>query len=232
MLSTKRGIVGVRAADGAVRWEALGSDSADLVAKDAEAAVKAQQALVAVPWQPKTAQVPSPLDLGGGRLLATTGYGVGSIALEIGPGQTPWVKVLYSLAGKSKGEAEAADPEQGVFETDCHTPLLYQGHLYAVDHAVSNKGFFTCLKPDGTILWRHKDVALGLGTSLLADGLIFLEEGNTGTLHLIAADPAGYRELGVKQLELGSDSWGPMAYANGKLVVRGMTKLVCLQVGD
>lgn len=227
VLTTIKGAVGVRAADGALRWEALGP-------RNAEKATAAQgETLVSIPWQPKTAQVPSALNLGDGKLFLTTGYKVGSIALEITPGDPPGVKVLYTMAGESKPDAQAGTVEQGVFETDCHTPILWQGHLYGVDHAFGkHSGFFTCLKPDGTIVWRHLDVPLSLGTSLLADGLIFLEDGNTGTIRLVAADPAGYKELGKKELDLGHDAWGPMAYANGKIIVRGLTKLVCLQVGE
>jgi outer membrane protein assembly factor BamB len=239
VLSTLKGALGVRASDGALRWEALGEAAYAQATKKADPAEKLSSALVSIPWQPKVAQVPSPLDLGAGKLFLTTGYKIGSVALEIPASDPPAPKVLYSLAGQSKpaDDQAAADQagaiEQGVFETDCHTPLLYQGHLYAVDHGVDkHQGVFACLDPNGKILWRHMDVPLSLGTSLLADGLIFLEEGNTGNIRLIAADPAGYRELGLKKLNLGNDAWGPMAYANGKLVVRGLTKLVCLQVGE
>ncbi len=237
VMSTLKGAAGVRASDGALRWQALGRDANAAPLKLRENRI----CTFSVPWQPKTAQIASPLDLGDGKLLLTTGYKVGSVAIQIIPGQLLDAKVLYRLAGDSAPQSADANAapnlmEQGIFETDCHTPILWQGHIYAVDHAVAigdkHPGLFACLDPDGKILWRNGDATFGLGDYILAKGLIFAIEGDTGKLHLIQADPAAYHELGVWDSAMGQETWGPMAYANGKLILRGLTKIMCVQIGE
>ena len=65
---------------------------------------------------------------------------------------------------------------------------------------------------------------------LLADGMFFVLEGKTGMLRLIEANTTGYKELGKAQVLSGQDVWGPMALSDGKLVLRDLAKLVCIDV--
>jgi outer membrane protein assembly factor BamB len=71
----------------------------------------------------------------------------------------------------------------------------------------------------------------GLGGFLLADGMFFVLDGNTGMLRLIEASTTQYKELASAQILAGEDVWGPPALSNGKLVIRDMNQMVCLQVG-
>ena len=63
------------------------------------------------------------------------------------------------------------------------------------------------------------------------DGLTFVLDGNTGMLRLIEASLAEYKELASAQVLSGGDVWAPMALAEGRLVLRDMTKMVCIEVG-
>ena len=47
---------------------------------------------------------------------------------------------------------------------------------------------------------------------------------------VIEASTTEYRELASAQVLGGGDVWGPMALSDGKLVLRDMTKMVCLNV--
>jgi outer membrane protein assembly factor BamB len=123
------------------------------------------------------------------------------------------------------------------FNSEVHTPVLYQNHLFAVSS--KTRGRFTCLGLDGKIVWQSP-VASGdpggtrtfdLGGFLLADGMFFILDGKTGRLNLIEASTKEYKELGTAQLLEGEDVWGPLALSNGKLLIRDMNKMVCLQVG-
>ena len=66
---------------------------------------------------------------------------------------------------------------------------------------------------------------------MLADGMFFVLDGNTGMLRLIEASTKEYVELASAQILSGEDVWGPMALSDGKLIIRDMAQMVCLQVG-
>jgi hypothetical protein len=56
-------------------------------------------------------------------------------------------------------------------------------------------------------------------------------EGKTGVLHLLEANTSEYKEISTAQVLSGPDVWAPMALSGGKLVLRDMTKMVCIEVG-
>jgi len=64
----------------------------------------------------------------------------------------------------------------------------------------------------------------------MADGLVYAFN-DTGRLTMIEANPAKYTPLGHAQVLQGRESWGPMALAGTRLLVRDLTRLVCLEVG-
>ena len=68
-----------------------------------------------------------------------------------------------------------------------------------------------------------------LGPFLLADGLIFAMN-DSGLLRLIEASPEKYKLFGQAQVLKGRESWGPLALADGRLLARDLTRMVCLQV--
>ena len=68
------------------------------------------------------------------------------------------------------------------------------------------------------------------GSYLLADGMFFVLEGKTGMLRLVEARTDEYRELAKAQILGGHDVWGPMALSEGRLVLRDMRQMVCLDV--
>lgn len=71
----------------------------------------------------------------------------------------------------------------------------------------------------------------GLGSFILADGLIFAMN-DAGLLRLIEATPEKYALLAQAQVLKGRESWGPLALAGGRLIVRDLTRMVCVEVGS
>ena len=69
----------------------------------------------------------------------------------------------------------------------------------------------------------------GLGSFILADGLIFAMN-DAGLLRLIEATPEKYLLLAQAQVLKGRESWGPLALAGGRLMARDLTRMVCLDV--
>jgi outer membrane protein assembly factor BamB len=115
------------------------------------------------------------------------------------------------------------------WNSEVHTPIIHKNHMFAVGK--KRRGLFTCLNMDGKEVWTSDGQAsFELGSFLLADGMFFVLEGKTGMLRLIEAGTAGYREMAKAQVLTGPDVWGPMALSDGKLVLRDLTKMVCLDV--
>jgi outer membrane protein assembly factor BamB len=44
------------------------------------------------------------------------------------------------------------------------------------------------------------------------------------------ASPTGYVQLAEAKVLDGHESWGPMALASGRLIVRDMNRMICLDV--
>jgi outer membrane protein assembly factor BamB len=106
---------------------------------------------------------------------------------------------------------------------------VFNGHLFAVGK--KQRGLFTCLNPDGKVVWDSAGkAAFELGGFILADGMFYVVEGKNGTVHLVEANVTGYKELGKAQVLGGEEVWGPPALSDGKLIVRDLTKMVCLDV--
>jgi outer membrane protein assembly factor BamB len=121
------------------------------------------------------------------------------------------------------------DMKNNEWNSEVHTPVVYKGHMFAVGK--KKRGLFTCLGFDGKEVWTSEGKAsFGLGSFLLADGMFFALDGDTGKLRLIEAGTAGYNELASAQVLAGEEVWGPMALSDGKLVLRDLTQMVCLDV--
>ncbi|MGA2263528.1 MAG: PQQ-binding-like beta-propeller repeat protein [Acidobacteriota bacterium] len=177
------------------------------------------------PFIVKMVACPSPVSIGDGRVFVTSGYKAGSAMYQVQKGASGFaVQKLYDLTSVQ-------------FNSEVHTPILYQNYLFAVGS--ETRGRFTCLGLDGKIVWQSPVVSgdpratrtFDLGAFMLVDGMFFVLEGKTGMLRLIEANTKQYKELASAQILEGEDVWGPMALSNGKLVVRDMNKMVCLEVG-
>jgi hypothetical protein len=83
---------------------------------------------------------------------------------------------------------------------------------------------------DGRVLWKTKRKPdFDKGSMILAEGLILATDGNQN-LYLIQPDTTGFKPLASAQLLETGQNWGPLALADGKLLVRDQTKLLCVKV--
>jgi hypothetical protein len=102
-----------------------------------------------------------------------------------------------------------------------------------------------CLTLDGQVKWHTTNSKfaskakeglpnLDRGNFLIADGMIFILDGQKGDLRLLEADPEAYTELAVAKGLLGAKGsrqlWAPMALADGKLLIRDHVCMKCLDV--
>jgi outer membrane protein assembly factor BamB len=166
-------------------------------------------------WKISLATVPSPLILEGGRIFLSGGYNAGSLMLQL----------------KKEGDRFLTQTvlrlDASVFGATQHTPILYENHIFGV----RPDGRFVCLDLEGKVAWASDSTQqFGLGSFLLADGLIFAMN-DSGLLRLIEATPQKYLLLAQAQVLKGRESWAPLALAGGRLLARDLTRMVCLEVG-
>lgn len=166
-------------------------------------------------WKIAIANVPTPVVVGDDRIFFSGGYKSGCVMVRLkGEGTEIETEEVFRLDFK-------------VFGAEQQTPILYKGHIYGVIPS----GELACLDLEGNRLWTSgRATRFGLGPYMLADGLIFVLHDQKCTLHVAEATPEEYRELASAQVLEGHDAWGPMAMANGRLLLRSLTKMVCLQV--
>ena len=163
------------------------------------------------------AVAPSPVAVNDELVFMTGSYDAGSVMVRV----------------RRSGDAFKAegvfDMKNNEWNSEVHTPIVYKGHLFAVGK--KRRGLFTCMSPDGKEVWTSSGKAtFGLGSFLLADGMFFVLDGDSGKLRLIEASTTGYNELTSAQVLGGQEVWGPMALSDGKLVLRDLSKMICLDV--
>ncbi len=112
-----------------------------------------------------------------------------------------------------------------------HPPVLFENHLYFNSTGRPNQ--MTCITLDGEVVWEKKSApAFELGALIMVNGLIINQNGKNGDIHLIEPSPDGYKEVGKASFfnSKKSQAWSPLAFSNGKLVVRDMEKMVCVDL--
>jgi outer membrane protein assembly factor BamB len=60
--------------------------------------------------------------------------------------------------------------------------------------------------------------------------MFLILDGDSGLLRLLEATTEGYRELASAQVLSGHDVWAPLALSQGRLVIRDLTRMVCLDL--
>jgi outer membrane protein assembly factor BamB len=167
-------------------------------------------------WKITAANVPTPVPVGADRIFFTGGFEAGALMVRLTKdGDKIAVEKLFSL-------------KPSVFGSDQQTPILYQDHIYGVIPG----GRLACLDLDGKQVWTSGGaVRFALGPYMMADGLLLVLDAEDGVLRLVEPNPSGYKELAHAKVLEGPEAWGPMALAGGKLIVRDLTHMVCLEVG-
>ncbi|MCA9240319.1 MAG: PQQ-binding-like beta-propeller repeat protein, partial [Planctomycetales bacterium] len=173
------------------------------------------------PWKFNTAVAPSPLPLADGQFLLTSGYHAQSVVCRAALQDGAW----------TAEEVAAFPPPPKGWNSEVHTPLEYRGHIYGVGK--TKRGMWTCLDLKGNELWTSgRAASFGMGGYVLADGLFFALDGKSGTLRMIDANADEYRQLGEAKLLSGPDVWAPPVITHGKLLIRDLGKLLCIDIAD
>jgi outer membrane protein assembly factor BamB len=167
-------------------------------------------------WKEINATSPSPVVLPDGKLFLSRGYGSGALMLRL-------VETDVGIEAQSVFELK---PQQ--FSSEQQTPIFREGHLFGVRKIGAKT--MVCLDLDGNEVWDSGSDRFGLGPYLFADDLLFVLD-DDGTLTAAEATVAGYKRLARHQvLPGGHDAWGPMAMVAGRLILRDMTRMICLDL--
>ncbi len=172
-------------------------------------------------WRTAPANIATPVVVGNDRIFLSSGYNKGAVMIRL------------TDAGEHIEVEEVFRLKHTVFGSEQHTPILYKDHIYGTVPRQGKMplGRLACLDLEGNLLWvSGAERAFEYGPFILADGLLFVLHGREGTLHLVEADPGGYNELAQAKVLEGHDAWAPMAMASGKLLLRDLTQMVCLEV--
>lgn len=114
-----------------------------------------------------------------------------------------------------------------------HPAVLFEDHLY-LNHT-KNPHQMKCLNLEGEVQWEE-DSAPGfeLGGMILVNGLILNQNGKNGDIHLIMPSPQGYKERGKASFfdSKKSQAWAPLAFSQGRLIIRDMEKMVCVDLTE
>ncbi len=163
--------------------------------------------------------VPMPVIIGPDRVFLTAGYGQtenGCMMLR-----------LTEADGKITAQPEFLNPTT-VFGSIQHTPVFYDGHIYGV----RSDEQLVCLDLEGNVVWTSTSAhKFGSGPYTIVDGLLYVMN-DSGELTLAQADPSAYVELAKAKVLDGHESWGPMAVASGRLIVRDTERMICLDISE
>jgi outer membrane protein assembly factor BamB len=161
----------------------------------------------------RTATIPTPI-YRDHQVYVSSGYGVGCNLFKLGLAGSAF------SAQQSYANKNMVNHHGGV--------ILVGDYLYGFS---DGKGWICQDFKTGAIVWRNNGV--GKGALTYADGHLYCRsEGPKGTVALVEATPAGYRETGrfEQPQRSKSESWAHPVIAGGKLYLRDQDLLLCYDV--
>jgi outer membrane protein assembly factor BamB len=161
--------------------------------------------------------IPCAVDAGNGKLLIVGGYDRGSTMIQVNK--------------KSDGTFDVSELFTNLdFGDQTKPPLLHNGYFYAIYRTNQKREGMMCMDMNGNIQWKT-----GLtpnferGSTILADGL-FLTFDGISTLYLIEPDPTAFKPISQAKMPFeGMLNWSPMALADGKLLIRDQSRMLCVK---
>ena len=175
-------------------------------------------------WQPTTI-APSPLQLSTNTVLLVAGYGTGGAMLRVDKVGSEWKASITSQHKPSEGVA-----------CEQQTPILYNGLIMSVmPKEGSLRGKLVSYAPSDlrSPVWESAaDERFGLGPFMIINNNMFVFK-DDGELYVYKIEPRSMTLLKKQQvIEDGIDAWGPMAYADGRLILRDAHYVKCLKISD
>lgn len=172
----------------------------------------------------KAVIAPSPLVLDKGKVLLTAGYGAGSMLLQVIEENDVFrVKVLQEFT-----------PKEGL-ASEQQTPIYYKGYVFSINpkDGGSLRKQFVCYSPEdlkNIIFSSGREHRFGLGPYIVADNKFYILD-DRGNLTMAGFSSSSFQVMDQAQIMKGHESWGPIAIAGTRMLVRDLTTLICVDIG-
>ena len=125
---------------------------------------------------------------------------------------------------------------QNEFGDQTKPALFIDGHFYAQYGTNNRRDGLCCMDINGNVLWKTKrEPNFDKGSMTYVDGLLLATDG-ADALYLIDPSPEGYKQLAKADLlksdiaTEGRGNWAPLALADGLLLIRNHSKMMCVKV--
>jgi outer membrane protein assembly factor BamB len=174
-------------------------------------------------WKPSVI-APSPIHLTGGNIFLVAGYGAGGAMLKVDMNGSQWTATIVEQYKANEG-----------LSSEQQTPILYNNLIYTVlpKDGGSNRGKLVSYAPADLHkpVWSSgADERFGLGPYVIINDRIFVFK-DDGELYVYKIEASNNLVLERRQRIMeGIDAWGPMAYADGFLIVRDAHNVKCLKI--
>jgi len=175
-------------------------------------------------WKPSVV-APSPLQLSSSEIALTAGYGAGGARLQVKSTDGKWSATI----------TDQYKPNEGL-SSEQQTPILYEQMVIAIlpKDGGGRRGKLVAYSPSNlrTPIWESAaDERFGLGPYLAIGNHLFALK-DDGELYVYQIEQKGMKFIKKQRIMEGIDAWGPMAYADGYLMLRDAHGVYCLKVAE
>ena len=173
-------------------------------------------------WQPSVV-APSPVQVSANQIFTVAGYGAGGAMLRVDRNGGKWTASV----------TEQYKPNEGL-SSEQQTPVLYKNMLISImpKDGGRNRDRLVCFSPSNvrTPVWIS-DERFGLGPYIVINNQLFLFN-DDGELFVYDIMQQSMKLLKRQRITNGVDAWGPMAYADGILIVRDDHTVVGMKISE
>ena len=174
-------------------------------------------------WQPSVA-APSPLQISTNQIFMVAGYGTGGAMLRVDHSGNKWTATVTEQYKANEGLA-----------SEQQTPILHNNMIISVlpKDGGGNRGKLVYYSPSNlrSPVWTSAaDERFGLGPYIMINNNLFVFK-DDGELYVYEVQSQSMKLLKKQRVIVdGADAWGPLAYADGMLIVRDAHIVKCLKI--
>lgn len=174
-------------------------------------------------WQPSVV-APSPLQISSNQIFLVAGYGAGGALLQVDKTGSGWNAVIKDSYKASAG-----------MSSEQQTPINHNGTLITIlpkdgGGMRERLAMYSPTNLHSPIWTSAADERFGLGPYIIVDDKLFAFK-EDGELYVYGVGTKSMTLIKKQRvMEEGIDAWGPMAFADGFLVVRDSKMVKCLKV--
>ena len=176
-------------------------------------------------WQPSVV-APSPMQISQSQVFLVAGYGAGGALLQVDKSGSSWNAVIKDDYKANEG-----------MSSEQQTPINYQGTLITIlpkdgGGMRERLAMYSPSNLHNPIWTSAADERFGLGPYMVIDDKLFAFK-EDGELYMYQLNTKSMKLLRKQRvMEEGIDAWGPLAYADGMLIVRDSKTIKCLKIAS